>query len=115
MEILKVPLWRAVIALAMFVVIDAEILIVDPARAEAAMHEGSIGFCWILQSRAERIQPEAAKERHFFYWHGIHQRLYNSEPELINEVLSNKFGYYGKKTHMPLVLSLLGCGLILVD
>eukprot|EP00253_Pinus_taeda_P020724 PITA_20724 len=51
----------------------------------------------------------------FFYWYGTHPRLYISEPELIKEVLSNKFGYYGKETPMPFVLALLGRGLILLD
>ena len=50
-----------VTALAMFVVIDPEILIVDPARPEVAMHEGSIGFCWILQSCAERGTTRSSK------------------------------------------------------
>ena len=45
-----IELWRVVTALAMFVVIDAEIVIVDLARAEVAMHEGNIGFHWIFQS-----------------------------------------------------------------
>ena len=49
-----IELWRVVTALAMFVVIDAKIVIVDLAKAEVAMHEGSIGFYWILQSGAER-------------------------------------------------------------
>lgn len=51
----------------------------------------------------------------FFYWYGTHPRLYISEPELIKEVLSNKFGYYGKETPRPFVLALLGRGLIFVD
>ena len=44
-----IELWRAVTTLAMFVVIDVEIVIVDPARVEIAMHEGNIGFYWIFQ------------------------------------------------------------------
>ena len=56
-----IELWRVVIALAMFVVINAEILIVDPVRAEVAMHEGTIGFCWILQSGAERGTTRSSK------------------------------------------------------
>ena len=64
---MRIELWRAVIALAMFVVIDAEILIVDPAKAEVTMHEGNIGFCWILQSRAERgtMRSSKGKQVHF--------------------------------------------------
>ena len=45
----------------MFVVIDVDILIVDPIRAEVAMHEGTIGFCWILQSGDERGTARSSK------------------------------------------------------
>lgn len=51
----------------------------------------------------------------FFYWFGIHARLYISEPELIKEVLTNKFGHYDKPTPRPLLLALLGRGLVFVD
>eukprot|EP00253_Pinus_taeda_P027601 PITA_27601 len=51
----------------------------------------------------------------FFYWYGTHPRLYISEPELIKEVLSNKFGHYGRVTPKPFALALLGRGLPLLD
>lgn len=51
----------------------------------------------------------------FFYWYGIHSRLYIAEPDLIKEVMSNKFGYYYKPTPRPLVLALLGKGLVFVN
>ncbi|GLJ19701.1 hypothetical protein SUGI_0356980 [Cryptomeria japonica] len=51
----------------------------------------------------------------FSYWYGIHSRLYIAEPELIKEVLSNKFGYYYKTTPRPLVMALLGKGLVFVN
>lgn len=51
----------------------------------------------------------------FFYWYGIQSRLYVAEPELIKEVLSNKFGQYEKQTPRPLVMALLGRGLVFVN
>lgn len=45
---MRIELWRSFTALAMFMVINDETVIVDSARAEVAMHEGSIGFSWIL-------------------------------------------------------------------
>ena len=51
----------------------------------------------------------------FFYCYGVHSRLYISEPELIKEVLSNKFGHYDKETPRPLLLAFLGWGLVLID
>lgn len=51
----------------------------------------------------------------FFYWYGIHSRVYIAEPELIKEVLSNKFGYYFKTNPRPLVMALLGKGLVFVN
>ncbi|KAH9319641.1 hypothetical protein KI387_021410, partial [Taxus chinensis] len=51
----------------------------------------------------------------FFYWYGIHSRLVIAEPELMKEVLSNKFGYYDKPTPRPLILALLGRGLVFVN
>jgi len=67
-----------------------------------------------------RMMPHYLKWRQiygetFFYWFGIHSRLYISEPELIKEVLSNKFGHYHKAAPRPLLLSLLGRGLPLID
>lgn len=47
----------------------------------------------------------------FFYWYGIRSILNIAEPELMKEVLSNKFGHYEKRTLRPLVLALLGQGL----
>uniref|UniRef100_A0A0D6QU15 Cytochrome P450 n=1 Tax=Araucaria cunninghamii TaxID=56994 RepID=A0A0D6QU15_ARACU len=47
----------------------------------------------------------------FFYWYGVQSRLYIAEPELIKEVLFNKFGFYYKNPPKPLVLALLGRGL----
>lgn len=53
---------RAATALATFVVIDDETATVDPARAEAVMHGGGIGFLLDLaKSRREGVQSEAAK------------------------------------------------------
>ena len=51
----------------------------------------------------------------FFYWYGIHSRLYVAELELIKEVLSNKFGYYEKQTPRPLIIALFGWGLAFIN
>eukprot|EP01018_Ginkgo_biloba_P023221 Gb_22628 [translate_table: standard] len=53
---------RGATALATFVVIDDETATVDPARAEAVMHGGGIGFLLDLaRSCREGVQSEAAK------------------------------------------------------
>jgi PHYB activation tagged suppressor 1 len=67
-----------------------------------------------------RMMPHYLKWRQiygdtFFYWYGIHSRLYISEPELIKEVLSDKFGHYHKPAPGPLILTLMGWGLVLID
>jgi len=77
-----------------------------------------------MQNISHDIVPRITPQYHkwcqiygetFFYWDGIQSRLYISEPELIKEVLSNKFGHYEKQTPRPFVLALLGRGLVFVD
>nr|ACN39923.1 unknown [Picea sitchensis] len=77
-------------------------------------------LCNISHDIVPRITPEYHKwcqiyGEPFFYWYGIHSRLYISEPELIKEVLSNKFGHYDKPTPRPILLALLGRGLVFAD
>jgi cytochrome P450 len=67
-----------------------------------------------------RMMPHFLKWRQiygdtFLYWYGIQSMLYISEPELIKEVLSNKSGHYEKPIPPPLILFLLGRGLVLID
>lgn len=48
----------------------------------------------------------------FFYLYGTQSRLYTPEPELAKEVLSTKFGSYEKNKPRPLVIALMGNGLV---
>lgn len=47
----------------------------------------------------------------FYYWYGTRSRLYIADPDLIKEVLSDKFGHYDKRNPRPLTLALFGQGL----
>lgn len=46
---------------------------------------------------------------------GRQQRLFISDPELVKQVLSNKFGYYRKMDVGSGIMSLLGKGLVLTE
>eukprot|EP00249_Psilotum_nudum_P024036 c29068_g1_i2 orf=133-1395(+) len=49
------------------------------------------------------------------YWFGSKPRLIVSEPELIKEILSNKFGHYSKTKSRPDSGDLIGKGLVVLD
>ncbi|CAL9047256.1 unnamed protein product, partial [Musa banksii] len=51
----------------------------------------------------------------FLFWFGPEPRICVSHPELIKQVLANKFGFYPKIDPPPNVTSLLGKGLVLVE
>ncbi|RWW37161.1 hypothetical protein BHE74_00057764 [Ensete ventricosum] len=51
----------------------------------------------------------------FLFWFGPEPRLCVSHPELIKQVLANKFGFYLKIDPPPAVTSLMGKGLVLVE
>ncbi|CAL9171710.1 unnamed protein product [Musa hybrid cultivar] len=51
----------------------------------------------------------------FLFWFGPEPRICVSHPELIKQVLANKFGFYPKIDPPPNLTSLLGKGLVLVE
>ncbi|PKA60256.1 Cytochrome P450 734A1 [Apostasia shenzhenica] len=68
----------------------------------------------------ERVVPHYVKwasqyGRTFVYWVGQRPRLCISDPELVKQVLSNKFGFYPKVPAGPAFMSLLGKGLVLTE
>ncbi|WOK96052.1 Cytochrome P450 [Canna indica] len=50
----------------------------------------------------------------FLFWHGAQPKICISDPELVKQVLANKFGFYGKIDPPSGVTALLGKGLVLV-
>ncbi|CAN8285958.1 unnamed protein product [Cochlearia groenlandica] len=51
----------------------------------------------------------------FLYWQGTEPRIFISDHELVKQVLSNKFGFFGKPNLRPDIIKLAGNGLIFVD
>ncbi|OAY48819.1 cytochrome P450 709B2 [Manihot esculenta] len=49
------------------------------------------------------------------YWYGTHPRITITNPELAKQILSNKFGFYGRPKTRPILQNLVGYGLILVE
>ena len=48
----------------------------------------------------------------FVAWFGPKARLNVFHPDLIKEILSNKFGHYEKFSSHPLIMQLIGQGLV---
>ncbi|KAG2290687.1 hypothetical protein Bca52824_050291 [Brassica carinata] len=51
----------------------------------------------------------------FLYWQGTEPRIFISDHELVKQILSNKFGFFGKPKTRPEVLKLAGNGLVFTD
>lgn len=51
----------------------------------------------------------------FLFWFGAKPSLFISDPEMVKQVLANKFGFYPKSDVPSAILALLGKGLVLVE
>lgn len=51
----------------------------------------------------------------FLYWFGTKPRICILDAELAKEILSNKFGFYGKPKSRPSIVTMVGEGLVLVN
>ncbi|KAK1317371.1 hypothetical protein QJS10_CPA05g00061 [Acorus calamus] len=51
----------------------------------------------------------------FFYWFGLQPRICITNPDMVKQVLSNKFGFYTKDKPRPAIAALLGKGLVLTN
>ncbi|WOL07540.1 Cytochrome P450 [Canna indica] len=51
----------------------------------------------------------------FLFWAGTEPRICMSDPEIVREVLTSKFGIFSKNDIPPAIVSLLGKGLIFVE
>ena len=51
----------------------------------------------------------------FLCWFGTQPRICISEPELVKQILINKFGFYVKPRTRPSIVTLVGRGLVLIN
>ncbi|XP_072979688.1 cytochrome P450 709B1-like [Typha angustifolia] len=53
--------------------------------------------------------------RTFLYWFGPEPHICITDPEMVKQVLSNKFGFYTKPNRNPNIFALLGKGLVFAE
>nr|APU50922.1 cytochrome P450 734A6 [Fritillaria cirrhosa] len=51
----------------------------------------------------------------FLYWFGPTPRICITSPEQVKQILSNKFGFFGKSKPNPNIMALFGKGLVMVE
>ncbi|KAK1293015.1 hypothetical protein QJS10_CPB17g00836 [Acorus calamus] len=51
----------------------------------------------------------------FFYWFGLQPRICITNPDMVKQVLSNKFDFYTKDKPRPAIAALLGKGLVMTN
>ncbi|KAG9451182.1 hypothetical protein H6P81_011147 [Aristolochia fimbriata] len=78
----------------------------------------------VMETHSNDITPRVLAHYHkwsfehgkiFFYWFETEPRVCITEPELVKEVLSNKFGFYNKPEVRPSVIAMIGRGLVLTE
>ncbi|XP_072980328.1 cytochrome P450 709B2-like [Typha angustifolia] len=53
--------------------------------------------------------------RTFLYWFGPQPSICITDPEMVKQVLSNKFGFYGMEKQKPIIFAMIGKGLVLAE